>query len=413
MSSGCCWYESGFDEWIRYFMETKNHSSAIATTERPMRVCFVSQLAWGVFAPDSNARFGGAESQMHGLAVALAKDPAFEVSFVLQDFGQPRELVIDGVRVIRYSRPFKGSRALKYLRWLSVGVSSFTRVWSANADVYVESPAGFPTFHCVAVARLRRRAALFAIASDGDLQRKPPDVVAAHESTLERRAFLWAMPRATTITALSENQRAELEREFDRDSVIIPNAFPIPEAPPAVDKDTVLWVASSQELKQPWLYLDLAEAYPTERFVMVMPSNDVALFERIQKRAQTLSNLVFVESVPFTEIQSFFDRAKVFVNTSTVEGFPNTFVQSAIAATPVLSLQVNPDKILDRGGFGRCAEGDFKRLGSDLEELLADDALRARMGAAGYAYARERHDIDVVIAQFKKVLQRTARPVRS
>jgi len=376
-------------------------------TERPIRVCFVSQLAWGVFAPDSGARFGGAESQMHDLAVRLARDPAFEVSFVLQDFGQPREVNVDGIRVIRYARPFKKSRVLKLLRWLVVGITSFTRVWSADADVYIESPAGFPTFHCVVVARLRRRASIYWVASDGDLLKVPPKVVADHEVSLERRAFLWALPRVDALMALSEHHRTEIKRLYGRDSVLIPNAFPVPEAPPSVPKDSVLWVASSQELKQPWLFLDMAKRFPREHFVMVMPPNDVELFERIRGEALTIPNLAFVERVPYGEIQAFFDRAKVFVNTSTVEGFPNTFVQAAMAATPVLSLNVNPDDVLHRHGFGRCAGGDFETLCASLREVLSDESLRAEMGAAGLGYAKATHDIDVIIERLKELLRST------
>ena len=48
---------------------------------------------------------------------------------------------------------------------------------------------------------------------------------------------------------------------------------------------------------------------------------------------------------------------RVFVNSST-EGFANAFVRAARAGTPVLSLEVNPDGILQGSDFGACADGD-------------------------------------------------------
>jgi len=144
---------------------------------------------------------------------------------------------------------------------------------------------------------------------------------------------------------------------------------------------------------------------------MVMPPNDVTLFERIATEAAAVPNLTFVERVPFSEIQAYFDRAKVFVNTSTVEGFPNTFVQAAMGAAPVLSLAVNPDDVLDVHGFGRCAHGDTARLTSDLAALLADEGLREAMGQAGFAYAKATHDADAVMPRFKELLARVVAKV--
>jgi glycosyltransferase involved in cell wall biosynthesis len=364
----------------------------------------VSRLAWGLFDPGSGTEFGGAESQMHALAVALARDDAYDVSFVLQDFGQPREIVIDRVRVIRCSRPFKDSRLLRPMRWLVVGVTSFTRVWGVDADVYIESPAGFPTAHCAITAGLRKRTFIYRMASDGDLLVMSPRRTVGPKAVWERRAFAWAFPRADGILARNEHQRAELRRRYGKSSMILPNVFDVPDRPAQVVKDSVLWVASAQALKQPWIFIDLARAFPAVPFVMVMPPSDQELFMRIRAQGERLPNLTLVERVPFSEIQDHFDRALVFINTSTVEGFPNTFVQAAIGATPVLSLSVNPDEVLDTHGFGRCAGGDYDCLRSDLDELLADQALREKMGAAGFAYAAATHDVSLVMRRLKDYL---------
>lgn len=92
--------------------------------------------------------------------------------------------------------------------------------------------------------------------------------------------------------------------------------------------------------------------------------------------------------------------AKVFVNTSTVEGYPNAFVQSMIGATPILSLNVDPNGILHEQHLGICADGYARALRDTLRSLLDDDEMRAAMGARAFQYAREHHDIMKVAERF-------------
>ena len=48
-------------------------------------------------------------------------------------------------------------------------------------------------------------------------------------------------------------------------------------------------------------------------------------------------------------------RSHIFVNTSTHEGFPNTFIQSWLREVVVVSLQVDPDQVLERQQVGIAA----------------------------------------------------------
>lgn len=96
--------------------------------------------------------------------------------------------------------------------------------------------------------------------------------------------------------------------------------------------------------------------------------------------------------MPHHEIGKFFERAAVFVNTSRVEGFPNTFLQSWANYTPVVSLNVDPDSIIQRKKLGFCSKA-FKQLVSDVNTLLENDKLRERMGKNARIYFENEHDI--------------------
>ena len=105
------------------------------------------------------------------------------------------------------------------------------------------------------------------------------------------------------------------------------------------------------------------------------------------------------------DVGRFFEEAKLFVNTSTYEGFPNTFVQAAMQAVPILSWSVDPDGVLARHGIGVCAGESFERLVAQAEQLCAEEPRRADMGRRARDYAREYHDLHRSVGELKAMAQ--------
>ena len=56
---------------------------------KPVRVCFISPLGYGVYRPESGYSFGGTEVQFYLLSRALAEDQAFQVSVLTTVPGAP------------------------------------------------------------------------------------------------------------------------------------------------------------------------------------------------------------------------------------------------------------------------------------------------------------------------------------
>jgi glycosyltransferase involved in cell wall biosynthesis len=134
-------------------------------------------------------------------------------------------------------------------------------------------------------------------------------------------------------------------------------------------------------------------------------------FDALASEAAAIPNLTFLPGVPFGCIDRHFMSARVLVNTSDSEGFPNVFVQAAKCGTPILSLNVNPDGFLDVYECGLCAGGNWKSFKEMLDVLLEPETYR-RYSENAYRYACENHDIGNIIGRYKEVLRNVARAGR-
>jgi glycosyltransferase involved in cell wall biosynthesis len=180
-------------------------------------------------------------------------------------------------------------------------------------------------------------------------------------------------------------------------------------ARPAVDKTVdLLWVARSEEVKRPMLFLDLAEALPEARCRMICSKQDEGLREKVRERAGRLANVEFLGGVPYGEIQDHFDAAKVLVNTSSHEGVPNTFIHAGRGGAAIASLEVDPDGMFGEFRAGVLAHGNMKTMTDQVRGLLTDASALAAAAAGSARFVREWHDNEANVEAFLRGLKEEA-----
>jgi glycosyltransferase involved in cell wall biosynthesis/SAM-dependent methyltransferase len=378
-----------------------------------MKVCFISPLGYGLYCPKSGYPFGGAEVQFFLLAHALAADPALRVT-VLTTVHEEAGVEQDGPLTL-IKRKAQGragvstTSARAWLKTLPGYVAAFRDMWRTlggiEADIYFHAGAGIEVGAYAVICRLLRRRFVFVVASSADLCRPKGQV---------QGALAWLFPLgvrlADAVVCRTAEQMQWLRDRYRRGGVLIRSAARhVIQIPPdmRIPRSTVLWVGRMHPLKQPGMFLDLAERFPKERCVMVIMRDSAHedLARAIRARASGMANVSIHEDVPFTEIEKFFEQAKLTVNTSTYEGFPNTFVQAAMNATPILSWMVDPDGVLSRHRIGICAGGSFDGLVASAERLCALEGLRAELGKRAAEYALENHDLNRCAADVKALIQ--------
>lgn len=101
-----------------------------------------------------------------------------------------------------------------------------------------------------------------------------------------------------------------------------------------------------------------------------------------------------------------FDRARVFVNTSETEGFPNTFLQAWIRGIPVVSF-FDPDDVIRREGLGH-AVASLDEMASAAHSLVTDSQQWLETSARCRAYMARRYGEEQVLAPYLSTARRVA-----
>jgi glycosyltransferase involved in cell wall biosynthesis len=360
------------------------------------KICFVLFGAYPLFNPECSYRHGGSEVRLYLLAEALAKDEHFEVSFIVGDFGQNPLETYNEINVYSGIDIRKGKN-VSYL----VQIPRLFRVMKrVDADVYIRAcagpMAGIVAFFC----KIYKKKFMYMIAHWMDV-----DNTYITKNKIKGLLYKYALFNSDLIIAQNLEQQYLLQENHHLRSIVVKNPVILNGVDQQkVAKKYILWVASSQQFKQPELFLELARRFPRERFLMIMPRNDPGVFSVIKNQAEQINNLVLVEHIPYHKINRVYQRAKLFVNTSTYEGFPNTFLQAAIHKTPIVSLNVNPDNFITQHNCGCFAKGDFSLMIKQIQELISDEEKTRQMGNNAVEYVKQQHDLKVIIEQFKTAL---------
>lgn len=362
-----------------------------------IKVVFRYANAKGLFVNVPGSVPGGAPIQMYTLATELAKDFDFNVNFWVD--GEVPEGRIQGVKLISQQGPVeKGlplvSRSINKKRQESIA-SEFA---GACFVFSVAEQDFFPRQQEIIHAHGGKT--VYRVASDIDVS---PQLRSSDGSD----AFSLALSKADAIITQTPKQQEELKRNFNRDSYSLKPSFLLSEDSDW-SEEIILWVGQGWSIKRPWIVLELARRFPKEKFVMIMPAADMSLIGAIKDEAEKVENIEIVDYVEFTNIQRYFNRAKLVLNTSVHEGFPNTIHQAAMGKAPYISLSWDANNYLEKNCIGACAHNDVNRMVSVMSEYLMDPTFMHLTGERAYSNFKENHDVAVVIEDFKTAIRNVA-----
>ena len=370
------------------------------------RICIVGLDSYGMLSGEDNPKYIGGEAIQHVLLARAWRDLGHDVSIIVHDEGQGARREIDGITAIAAHSRQGGLRGLRFFHPRATRLLS--ALIAADADIYYQSPAGAYTGITAWFCRATGRRFIFRVASDSDCEKEHGRI----QFWRDRKLYNYGLRRADMVAAQTQFQAQMLRENHGIESVTLNMMVEPPRNGMQREKDIdVLWVSNLRALKRPELALELARQLPDVKFSLAggpMPGGDT-YFEDVCAAAARLPNVTMHGAVRYADSGLLFDRARIFLNTSSIEGFPNTFLQAWIRGVPVVSF-FDPDSLVQRLQLGHIANS-VDEMREAIRSLLEDDSERQLTGRRAREFAT-REFTNGVAARYLELLDRHSPQMR-
>jgi glycosyltransferase involved in cell wall biosynthesis len=342
---------------------------------------------------DPNEHEGGAEYQISLLIDALAAGDRYDIHYLAR-FVDKRE------RSRNYRVSKVGSDGpIPRLGYLIDGPSLYRTLREIDPSLIYQRVAGGYTGICAYYSRRRSIPMLWHVAHDTDVMPQHLDRSRNFvRLRLEKSAVEYGLRRATRIVVQTRHQAELLKENYGRTADAVIHNFH-PPATELIDKSgplTVVWIANLKPWKRPEVFVRLARSFigrADTRFIMVgAPAAASDWYSSLTRSIDDTANLQYVKQKTLDEVNQLLAQAHIFVNTSTHEGFPNTFVQSWLRGAVVVSLDVDPDQVLQTHRVGIAAHSESE-LTAAVRALIEDPELRSAYASRGREHAIAQHSL--------------------
>jgi glycosyltransferase involved in cell wall biosynthesis len=341
---------------------------------------------------------GGAETQIFLLSQELVRR-GHRVALICLPLPEGLPASVGGVSVV--VRPDRDSGFRRGVGKLHDAVAIWRTLWGLDTSVIVQRAAGFSTAALALMARMRRIRFVYSSASlvDFDYHRLEP-------RRRNRALFSIGLRLSDTIVVQSAEQAQLCRARLDREPVLI-RSIAEPAEPRGGSPSAFLWIGRLAAYKRPYEYVELARSVPEARFRMVATpqSRGVGIApDELERVARDVPNLELIPACPRPRLMKLIDDAVAIVNTTDSEGMPNVFLEGWARGVPALSLNHDPDGIIERAGVGCFARGSPERLATIARRLWSHRDNQAALSARCRSYVESEHSLARVAEQWTEAL---------
>jgi glycosyltransferase involved in cell wall biosynthesis len=201
-------------------------------------------------------------------------------------------------------------------------------------------------------------------------------------------------------------QQMEAVRKRGRRGRLLRNIFSST-APPRAEQLSaeLLWVGKFTGRKGERELLQLARLLPHRRIRVICPLSGAFFGTETAREIQAQPNLVLVGHMEYQDVLAEMSRAPMLIHTGLLEGFANVFIEAWACGCPVVSLFVDPDKLLSSGSLGFCALGSLEKMVEQIEVLSKDPGGNREIGRRGVEYVAIRHAPETVVGEMLTILE--------
>jgi len=356
-----------------------------------MKIAFLNDVAYDYAVGEKNA-IGGAERNIwfHSRALAAA-GWAVQVG-VRRALGVKERKTIDGVEYVGIGR---GQILVEWYRFLS----------SERPDWLYWGGASHLWGPLVEIAKLAGVRTIFHAAFDADVQPRR----AVFRRSRWWPLYAWGLRRADKIFVQHTGQLSRLHPRLRPKACTLPKVCPLPPAvrPHSQRQEYVAWVATLRQHKRPDVLIDIATRAPDIQFIVCGGPSDYqtppGYGRRMVETLTKLQNVDYRGRVGHEEAMEVIADAALLLCTSDEEGFPNTFTQAWSSGTPIVTLKIDPDSIIEKMGLGAVSRTVDVAV-TDINALMASVDRREEIASRARRYISENHNEATVVEIFNNTL---------
>jgi glycosyltransferase involved in cell wall biosynthesis len=289
---------------------------------------------------------------------------------------------------------FHPEKGLPKVRWATYRFPQFLRVLKeCKCDYLIESIPSWSSFTNSLLCKLLKIKQVIRVANDNMLDER----IKLTHNLFEQKFISLGFRFSNFVLTQNDFQYGQLKGKFPYKPIIkLSNPIILEGVHSKLKpekKSYIAWLANFRYQKNLKLLFEIVKRSPNEMFkvagVPLYPL-DSETKDYLSKLKQ-LPNIEFMGKLSRQEVPDFLFRAKYLLNTSRYEGFSNTFLESMLVGTPILTTKnVNPDEIILKFDLGMIYTNE-EDLGQLITSISEDDYLRKSMNCINYLKTNHDH----------------------
>lgn len=242
----------------------------------------------------------------------------------------------------------------------------------------------------------------------GDSQTRYADILQHFTlRTFLKNFYIWNIRYSNIIIAQTETQANLYFQTFNRRPVVLYNSQ-LPNMKPMIKEYSIIkiiWIGKA--FKNPEKFIELFSALKHKvnyEFLMV------GVFSEEQTKqylllANKYANFTFLGELSREEVGNYLNASHVLINTSDIEGFPNTFIEAWQRGVIVISNKINPDNVLTKNRIGFVCES-IDSIVATIEGLFTNDFVLAKeYSVLAREYALKKHNVHINIDRLFSIIK--------
>lgn len=214
--------------------------------------------------------------------------------------------------------------------------------------------------------------------------------------------YNYGIRNASHISCQNKYQFNILKKKYPNKSIsVLYNPFEIKNEYEIEPKEYIAWIGNFRYEKNLPALADIAKILPQYKIKIAGTK-----FDKIDEdtnrglnELEKLKNVKFIGHIDNSEILQYLNKAYCLLNTSRLEGFPNTFLEAWSTGTPVISTKnVNPDNIITDYNLGFVAN-NYEELPELLKKMIEENNY-LNFYSTCKNYVKEYHDPEKLASKF-------------